>query len=317
MTTGYSYHRVLLLSPNNEPLRAAFADSALADWEPVGADSSAAAALLLQTNPCDLLLADEAHYRREGIDGLAWLAKKETVPILFLADLGPLAVAEAYERGVSLWLPQRQTLDHPNLLAGALERALRWSDLQRTHARTRDALDQSQRQVDRLVGLMWRTAPMHVDRRWYTHRHMLERLEEELARADRHQLPLTVALGEVEMPHDPDGPARELEMLNWTADEVSRRKRRSDVAGQYGMQGFMVLMAHTPAEGGMVCCRRLHAHLEEGPAAGTTPREPVRAYFGLASYSGKAGANTQSLLRQAEERLDAAKRQQGRRVVAE
>ena len=43
----------------------------------------------------------------------------------------------------------------------------------------------------------------------------------------------------------------------WAASTVARVKRRGDVAGLYGPQGFMLVMAQTPQQGGERCCRRL------------------------------------------------------------
>jgi GGDEF domain-containing protein len=311
---GFDSRRILLLSAHPQSTLALLVGAPEGGWEVVTADSSAAAALLLQNTECDLLLADESHYQQEGIEGLVWLVQKEILPIVLLADARPEVVAGAYERGVSLWLPLRQVQHHPALLLNALDRTVLWNDLQQRQRRTRESLDNSQRQVDRLVSLLWRTAPMTVEKRWYTHRHMLERLEEELARAERYKLPLTIALGEVDTtPLEVQG--RAADVFTWAVDEVVRRKRRGDVAGQYGLRGFMLLMTHTPGQGGASCCRRIQFHLEQSGGDRFGVHEPISTYFGVSSFSPQANTS-QALLRIAEEHLDAAKRGQGERVVA-
>src|SRR5437764_433036 len=53
-----------------------------------------------------------------------------------------------------------------------------------------------------------------------------------------------------------------LALPEWTMDVIAKGKRRSDVAGQYGPDGFMLLMMHTPIKGGIHCCRRLQKAIE-------------------------------------------------------
>jgi GGDEF domain-containing protein len=315
MSTGEESRRLLVLSQADTLLDNLLSNQALDIWEKVLADSSAAAALLLQSNACDLLLVDESNYGQEGLEGLSWLARNCTLPIIFLADVPSVVVTRAYQCGTSVWLPRQQTLEQPALLTQALERSLFWSNLRRRERRTAQALDQCQRQIDRLVCLLWQTGPLDVTRGWYTHRHMLERLGEEVARASRHGNALTVALGEVQTPATFDSCIQPAELVEWTADQVTRGKRRSDVAGQYGLHGFMLLMTHTPIAGGLHCCRRLQRQLEAGVHQDPL-RGPVRVYFGLSGFSCDS-ATPQRLLRCAEDNLEAAKLGLHERVVAE
>jgi PleD family two-component response regulator len=46
--------------------------------------------------------------------------------------------------------------------------------------------------------MLWQASPTAGRTRWFSQRHMMERLEEEVARADRHGTPLSVILGETE-----------------------------------------------------------------------------------------------------------------------
>lgn len=315
MSTGEESRRLLVLSQADTPLENLLADETLVDWEKIWADSSAAAALLLQSNACDLLLVDESNYAQEGLEGLSWLTRTCSVPLVFLADVPPAVVTDAYQCGASHWLPRQQAMGQPLLLAQVLERSLNWSKLRRRERRTAQALDRCQKQVDRLVCLLWQTGPLDVTRGWYTHRHMLERLGEEVARARRHGNALTVALGEVQAAAAPDSGIPPTELVEWTADQITRGKRRSDVAGQYGLQGFMLLMTHTSVEGGLRCCRRLQRQLEEAMPQDSLSGS-VQVCFGLCGFSCQT-ATPQRLLRCAEEHLEAAKMGLQERVVAE
>ena len=66
----------------------------------------------------------------------------------------------------------------------------------------------------------------------------------------------------------------------------------------------------------MTCCRRLQKMLQSVPENAKVPRGPVRAYFGLASSSPDNAASPQSLLRLADQNLEAAKAGQGEGIVA-
>src|SRR5205823_979364 len=95
-------------------------------------------------------------------------------------------------------------------------------------------------------------------------------------------------------------------LASWTAARVTHAKRRSDVAGQYGPHGFMLLLPGTTSMNAVGACRRMQTVLEEPPALEETPLPPVHACFGLAAFSPSA-ATVKALLRQAEERLEHAK----------
>lgn len=314
MPTDVERRRVLVAARAAETpaLRDLFAAEALAAWEAVEADSFEQACFTLQHTACDLLLVDEGLYCTAGPEGLGWLGGQHDVPMVFLAGCEAETMTRAYEHGAVVCLPRRITLDHPPLLAAALKRTARGSEQLRAHRRTKESLLQCRRQIDRLVNLLWRAAPIDPRSHWCTQRHVLERLREELARTDRHGGPLTVALAEVQAP---EGEAEAGDPAEWMTDRITQAKRRCDVAGQYGLQGFMLLMVHTPKEGAVTCCRRLQQALEQPSEGPTGPRGPVRVSFGIASFAGVA-STPQALLREAEQNLEAAKAGVNDRVVA-
>jgi len=298
-----------------ELLRGLFRQDVLEAWESRPVESFEEARFVLQHTTCDLVLVAEGLYQK-GPEGLAWLARQREVPVVFLADAEPHKITQAYKDGVNVWLPRELTLNHPKLLAATLERVVEWSTLRRGRHRAAETLQQCRRQIDRLVGILWRTVPMNTDQPWLAQRHMLERLQEEISRTQRHGVPLAVAIGEVH--HAPvrgEAAPEEPVMGDWTSQRILRSKRRCDVAGQYGLQGFMLLLVHTPAPGAVTCCRRLQNLLEAVPAiAGQGPHGPVRAYFGVASFSADA-SSAKSLLSSAEQRLEVAKATPDERLV--
>jgi GGDEF domain-containing protein len=315
MSVELERRRVLVAAAPGEraPVAELFARGLVDGWEAGEAESFEQARFLLQHDACDVLLVDQSLYRPEDADGLDWLSR-QPVPVAYLAGPDPLTLTAVLERGASQWLPRSLALAHPALLAAVLNQAASRGDLRRSHKRLGEALQECRRQVQRLVTLLWGLSPTESHPRWFTQRHMMERLQEEVARAQRHGTPLSVVLGEVRAGGDgllpPDAP----QVTAWVAERVTHGKRRTDVAGQYGPSGFLLLLAHTPPPGAAVCCRRLRAALEDGPGQSGAPPRPIEAFFGISSY-GAGRANAKSLLGRAEECLERARDGDNGRVV--
>ena len=304
---------LLAVSVPEEPaLRALFDREALSGWETTLSDSFEKARFVLQHGPCDVILVDESLVAQQGEAGLTWLAQQGEVPTVFLAGVSGGLWAQAYEQGVSACVPRQLSFEHPALLAAAMHRTSQSSQQLRGQRQSQEALQQCRRQVDRLVDMLWRTVPLEPPGAWFTQPSIMERLQEEVARSDRHGTPLTVALGEMQVA-DAEAAAQ---LSDWTPQRITRTKRRCDVAGQYGLRGFLLLMVHTPQEGALVCCRRLQQALEENQPPLPGSSGPVRACFGVASFSGKNNT-LQGLLSGAEQQLEAAKKGTGARAVTD
>jgi GGDEF domain-containing protein len=298
MPANLEPRRVLLaaLDADRPALLAPFAAGQVSGWDAVEAGSLEKVRFFLRATPCDAVLLDAGLYRAAGADGQAWLANHEHAPVLFLSEAGPDLVLGALERGADAWLPRELALAHPALLGAALRRVARLGDLAERAGATAEALRECHRQVSRLAGLLWEARPGAGPSDWYSQRHMLQRLDEEVARARRHGGPLAVVLGEVG--------AGEAEAAR-AAERVGRAKRRCDVAGQYGLHGFMLLLPRGSEAEARGCCRRLRAMLEQLPGGAA-----ARAWFGVAAFS-PATATAQRLLSRAEERLESARQEPG------
>lgn len=305
MSEPIQRRRVLLAAaePARAECRSLFQAEILRDWEVIDADSLERARFLLQLDPCDVLLLDCSLYRIGGSDDLSWLTGQRRAPVLCLGDGDAEMVTGALRQGVHYWMPRELARHHAPVLAAMLRQAADFGDLQRRGQETSEALEDTRRQVSRLVNLLWEAVPGEGRARWFTQRHMLERLEEEVIRTQRYGGPLAVVLGEVDSPamtrtrHGEGGQA-----ATWIVDQISRVKRRSDVAGQYGLQGFMLLLPQTDESGASGCCRRLRTLLEE-PAINSSPFGPLHVRFGIACFS-SAARSVKSLLSRAEEQLE-------------
>ncbi|MFO0967964.1 MAG: diguanylate cyclase [Gemmataceae bacterium] len=289
-------------------MRPLFHGDALKHWDMLEAESFSHARYLLQYEPADALLVHQDLLDSDGAQGLSWLASHRKAPVVFLSQECLTSAALAYELGASLCLSMQEALAHPLLLAKSLERAVYCHAIETQLDTTRERLARSRRHVDRLVNVMWRMTPTDADSPWFSQRHMMERLDEEIARSKRHKAPLTIALGELS-----DASTDEGTLPHWTVEAILKTKRRDDVVGQYGKNGFLLLLVHTPVQGGMHCVRRLQKIIEHDRAELQAPHRP-RAYFGLTGADEKR-EDAIALLRAAEEGLDTARREENERIA--
>jgi PleD family two-component response regulator len=264
----------------------------LAGWSVAVAQGLDHAHFQAQLRACDVLLVDEDALGDDPA-ALAWLVAPRHVPVLLLTDDDAATLPAALALGVHLWLPRSLALSRPEVFAEALRHARRAA----TSLRSED--DDCRAHVERLTELLWNALPVDGQTGWLTQHYALERLHEEVVRSGRHGTPLTVVLGEVAIER-PDGVPRSVEraVRTWAADLVLRSKRLSDVAGQYGTRGFLLLLPHTSESGASVYCRRLRRDLEQPPPG----LSGLHASFGLAAYSDEC-RTPKGLLRLAEERL--------------
>lgn len=305
------YRRVLIAvnKPHEGEMKSLFERDALSQWQALYADSFSQARFTLQHNPCDALVVHEELLEAEGNPGLAWLAWKRDYPTLLIGQ-NAVNFRRAYELGVQHCMPYEMILSHPPLLATGLNQSLKNSDAAKRGQRAKEQLTQTRKHLDRLVSMMWRTAPSQDECQWYSEPFIMERLHEELARAERHKVPLSLAVGELT---NDDG--LEPVLPEWTPEALIRTKRRCDVVGQYGPRGFILLMVHTPKSGALTCCKRLQTYLEHSAEQLAGPRGSIRAFFGMSTTLGDH-SSPHALLRAAEQNLDAARKERDLRIVA-
>jgi diguanylate cyclase (GGDEF)-like protein len=205
------------------------------------------------------------------------------------------------------WLPRDLALAHPSFLDTAMRRAIQTNGLVERARQAADELADCRRQADRLVSLLWETSTGEAHNRWHSQRQMMERFYEEVARSERHGIPLTLVLGELHTVGSAEASAEAANrMESWTADQILRAKRRADVAGQYGPSGFMLLLVHTAREEAAAFCQRLQSLLEQSPGTSSGPPLPGRVVFGVAGLGSNA-FTPKMLLSQAEDALEQAR----------
>jgi diguanylate cyclase (GGDEF)-like protein len=309
--------RVLVAADDDarQPYLALRAPAAERVWEVLEADCFDRARFVLQMDHCDALLLDAGLFRPDD-DAWPWLLSQHPLPALFVSDFRPNVVLAALRQGFNHWLPRDVAVREPRVLSESLYQVALLGEAHRRARVTGEALQEARRQVSRLVSLLWEATPGAGGGRWFTQRHMMERFAQEVARCERHGGALSVVLGEVSSPVRPRlTPEESQELASWLAERMSLSRRRSDIVGQYGPHGFMMLLPGSTSVGAIACCKRIRSLLLGADAPAPPPVPQLQVYFGVAAYS-PISATVKSLLSRAEERLDQARTGDGEPVVA-
>ncbi len=157
----------------------------------------------------------------------------------------------------------------------------------------------------------------------YNHRHLQERLQQEIERAGRYGRPLSVIMADLDhfkSFNDTYGHPRGDELLIAVAGTLRQLSRASDILARYGGEEFTLVLPETSAEEALVLAERVRqcvAALEvTGPSSRRGAETGVTLSLGVASLA--AGSTKEELIEAADVALYRAKRDGRDRVcVAE
>ena len=285
--------RLLLVA--GEPLRSAWRGLLPAEWVVTVTGSVEHARLIQRVGACDVVLLSPDQQEGGGLETSDRLFVRAGSLVVLVADGPDERVLSAIRDG-AVWVPAAVAREHPALLLAILEQAMKRSrQIDPTSAACR-----CRGRVDRLLDLLWQATPGNGSGPWFSQRHMLERLDEEVSRTRRDGSPLSVVLGEVR-PREGDAAdaGRVAGMHEWAASQIGKGKRRCDVAGQYGLDGFMIVLPRATPEQAKGACRRLRILLSHPPEG----LSPPLVTFGHAGIPGDR-PNISGLLSRAERRLE-------------
>ncbi len=136
-------------------------------------------------------------------------------------------------------------------------------------------------------------------------RHILEKLDEEIARADRSGRPFSVAMLDLDhfkLINDEHGHLVGDDVLRELAKDLNDRLRKTDRAGRYGGEEFLLILPDTPKDGAHRVLAELRMHISR-------PRQPLphfTASAGVAEYP-RDGVTLTALIETADLRLYQAK----------
>jgi diguanylate cyclase len=151
----------------------------------------------------------------------------------------------------------------------------------------------------------------------YHHRHLMETLEREIARAERIGKPLSIArvdldwLGSVNEIHGHSVGDIALKRFTIAAAEALRDV---DIFGRYGGKEFLAIMPDTDLKGAVIAAERLRAGVSREPVPEVRGRRHLSCTLGVAEH--RKGENTRLVIGRAESGLNYAKAAGRDRAVA-
>ena len=250
---------------------------------------------------CDLVMP--------GYDGLKFLALKasrrelEGIPVLMLtAEADGDRKAEILERGALDYVTK--PFHEKELLARV-----------RIHHKLK-VLQDELREKNQLLEMISVTDPLTG---LFNRRHLMSRLEEELARTVRYENPLSVVMIDIDhfkQVNDQFGHAMGDEVLRTVGRMLKETVRATDVAARLGGEELMLMLVHTDLNGAKQVAENVRTRLEATEHRLDGAMVKRTASFGVASLEGRdKKASVELLLRRADEALYRAKQTGRNRVV--
>jgi diguanylate cyclase (GGDEF)-like protein len=272
----------------------------------VEACSGAEALDFLTTDRPDLVVLGRTLPDMDGLDLLPRLKSGELdfVPVLVASHRG-----ETAERVRGLQLGADDYIPRPCDPAEFLARAKALLRTKQAHDRIRKLQITLEQMVvsDPLTGL-------------HNRRYLMDRLQQEMQRSDRHGEPLALAMIDLDAfkpINDQFGHVLGDKVLRAVGSAISKSVRVSDIAARYGGDEFAVILPQTPAEGAMRVCERLLRNISEvilQDETGKTFR--ITASLGLAYYPADDVETPEDLVHSADGALYGAKRSGKNRYTA-
>ncbi len=131
------------------------------------------------------------------------------------------------------------------------------------------------------------------------------RLADEIRRADRYRLPLSLIILDVDKfksYNDEFGHPAGDEVLKMVAHLLDTETRATDIAARYGGEEFVIILPDTEHEGSLILTNRMRSYIEHG----AWTERAITASFGVSSLSPEI-STAQALLESADKALYAAK----------
>lgn len=151
----------------------------------------------------------------------------------------------------------------------------------------------------------------------YHHRHLMETLEREIARAERVGKPVAIArvdldwLGSVNQAHGHG--AGDIALKRFTL-AAAGALRDVDIFGRYGGKEFLAIMPDTDLKGAVIAAERVREAVRREPTPDVQGRRRLSCTLGVAEY--RKGENMRLVISRAEANLNFAKASGRDRVEA-
>ncbi len=149
-------------------------------------------------------------------------------------------------------------------------------------------------------------------------RYFLDFLERELARAHRHQHPLTLVMFDLDhfkRVNDDIGHLAGDSVLKELSNRVKPRMRREDLFARYGGEEFAAILTGTALDGGVRFAEQIRRLVDERPFMFEGRAIAVSTSLGVSCVHKEPGVTAQALIQRADENLYKAKEWGRNRVV--
>lgn len=153
----------------------------------------------------------------------------------------------------------------------------------------------------------------------YNHRYFRERLEEEMLRSLRYNVPLSCALFDIDdfkKCNDTLGHLFGDAVLKEMAIRMLQTVRRTDIVARYGGEEFIIIMPQTPLDGAYIQAERIRKAIEEKPFEYMGKNLRITISGGVAEVVQGETLTVEDLLRIADQCLYQAKRNGKNMIVA-
>jgi len=151
----------------------------------------------------------------------------------------------------------------------------------------------------------------------HNHRYLVDFLDREVARSQRHTRPLSVLMMDLDRfkgINDQHGHLCGDYVLRELSNRIRHSVRREDLFARYGGEEFTMVLVETTAEQAIDVAERIRASISAKPFWYESQPLPITISIGVASTTGEDQTSAHELLRRADEMLYRAKRS-GRNMV--
>lgn len=287
-------------------------------------DLDAATELTRRCRP-DVIILDSiipyGHIRQEAVMSMRHLLRfqNEQAFIILAREEDQAAAVYALQEGASDYLLMDQVQHDPVYLYRAIKNAVQRKQLEREFARTVELLRQRNGELEMLNQQLWKLSHTDELTGYFNRRHIVSRMEEEISRGLRYEMPLSVVLADIDhfkRINDTFGHLIGDRALQTIADLFRSKLRESDLIGRFGGEEFLLILPHTDLAGAEAFCHRLRDHVEKHPLQLSDQSITMTASFGVSTLSPEVDTS-QKLLRIADRNLYRAKYLGRNRVVAD
>lgn len=199
------------------------------------------------------------------------------------------------------------------LFWSSLRQTLRYHASRLQHRRLKHVLEDRARQIQRLNQRLVCSAPYDGRTGWLSHAHTIDRCQEEIGRAVRYGLPLSLLLLEF-LDVDSSAPQLDRDFFDEALVEIAARvreiARHTDVAGHFGAESILLILTNTDEAGAERFYDRVQQALAPPINVGGVPRR-LDWCSAIVTRTSQCDASPTDILNRLEQRIDEAKANRG------